>query len=269
MNEGIFSLIIWAVIGFLAQAVDGSLGMGYGVFSTTLVVSTGVIPALASASVHTAETFTTLFSGGSHLIFGNVNKRLLVKLIIPGVAGSVIGALVLTSIPGDFGRLVIAVILFSLGVVITYRYVREQKSIPETKSDQPENKETPVRAANSARMPLLGLIASFIDATGGGGWGSIATTGLMLDGNTEVCQVVGTVNIVEFFITLAAAITFLIRIGWSSYDWPMVGALIVGGVIAAPIAARVCQILPKRVLGILVGLLIVGTNLYTIIQSVL
>lgn len=259
---------MWGIIGFLAQFVDGSLGMGYGVFSTTLVISTGVLPVLASAAVHAAETVTALFSGGFHLVLGNVNKKLLLRLIIPGVAGSIIGALILTSVPVDTGRLLIAVILFCLGIIISYRYIRPKHPVSGAVTEPGSNKGSRARLRKSLRFPLLGFFASLIDATGGGGWGSIATTGLMLDGTTEVCQVVGTVNVVEFFITVSATITFLLRIGWSSFDWPMVGALIVGGLIAAPIAAHVCKILPKRILGILVGMLIIATNLYTIIQSI-
>lgn len=257
MGSGLF-LLSMMVVGFVAQAVDGTLGMGYGVFSTTLLVGVGLAPAIASASVHTAETATTLVSGISHWRLGNVHRKLFFSLVVPGVAGGVFGAYFLASIPGGQMKPVVSGLLLVMGGLVLYRFLARK---------EPEQ-------ASKRRMPLwqasvLGLVAGFLDAVGGGGWGPVATPGLILSGNHEPRQVVGTVNLVEFFVTVAETLTFLFTIGPENFEWGMVAALLVGGVIAAPLAAWLCSRLPHRALGIAIGGLLILLNARTLILTLL
>jgi len=256
-------LLIWGLVGLLAQFIDGTLGMGYGAFSATLLIAAGIYPALASASVHTAEIFTTLVSGGSHLWFGNVKKDWLLPLVIPGVVGGAAGAYFLASLPGDTMKPFVAGFLLLLGIVVLYRFGLSKASAAVTEPSGGKNSSRPVKSL--VKLPMLGFVAAFMDAFGGGGWGPIATPGLILTENTEPRKVVGTVNLAEFFITIVISVTFIATLGWESFDWGLVGALVVGGVIAAPIAAYLCRRLPTRVLGILIGLLLVGLNLRTLL----
>ncbi|MFH0847451.1 MAG: sulfite exporter TauE/SafE family protein [Chloroflexota bacterium] len=267
MEKSLSRLVVWGVIGFLAQFVDGTLGMGYGVFSNTLVVAAGVVPALASASVHNAEVVTTLVSGGSHLFFGNVKREWLLALIIPGIIGGVLGALLLASVPGKQIKPVIASFLLLLGALIIYRFARRKKTSAEAEAAPIGSSEG--RGSPSLKIPLLGLVAAFVDAIGGGGWGPIATPGLILGENAEPRKVVGTVNLAEFFITIAISGTFIIKMGWDAFDWGLVGALALGGIIAAPVAAFCCRRLPVKLLGILIGLLIIAYNLRTLLTALL
>jgi len=262
-------LIVIAVIGFLAQFIDGTLGMGYGAFSASFLIAGGLYPAIASATVHTAEVFTTFFSGGFHLWFGNVKKRWLLPLIIPGAIGGIAGAFLITSFPGNITKPYIAGFLLFLGILVFYRFIPWRISVPSGEADR-TNKGKSSRIANSpAKLPVLGFVAAFVDAVGGGGWGPITTPGLILTENTEPSKVVGTVNLAEFFITIAISATFLATIGWESFRWDLVAALIVGGIIAAPVAAYLCKKLPTKILGILVGLALIGFNLRTLILTFL
>lgn len=231
------------LIGFLAQMVDGTLGMGYGVTSSAVLVFLGVPPPVASASVHTSEIFTTFANGSAHFKFGNVRKDIFWPLVLPGVIGGVIGASCLLSLPLRPARVIIGIILFFMGIIIFYRFM--------FRSNNAENK-TVIKKYNSRKIGALGFLAAFIDAAGGGGWGPICTPSLVMTG-TEAHKAVGTVNFVEFFVTLAIALTFLIFMGGEHFRWEVVLALIMGGIIAAPLAAFSCKKLPKRLLGILVG----------------
>jgi len=239
--------------------------MGYGAFSASLLIGMGIMPALASASIHTAEVFTTLFSGISHLRFGNVKKEWLLLLIIPGAVGGAIGAYFLTSIPGSTTRPFVAGFLLILGVVMLYRF------IPLKRASSPSRLSTALSdpKVSSKKISALGFIAAFFDAVGGGGWGPIATPGLILTENEEPRKVVGTVNLAEFFITIVIAITFFITLGVEEYNWSMIGMLLIGGVIAAPIAAYLCKKLPARALGIVVGIALIGFNLRTLLTVLL
>ncbi len=263
MEKLLSRILLWGLVGLFAQFIDGTLGMGYGAFSATLLIASGVLPAMASASVHTAEIFTTLVSGGSHLFLGNVKKEWLFPLILPGVIGGAAGAYFLASVPGNTIKPFVAGFLLVLGIIILYRFLRKKSSA--TFNNVQTNVTTVRSAKSSAKLPVLGLIASFMDAVGGGGWGPIATPGLILTENTEPRRVVGTVNLAEFFITIAISGTFIVTLGWESFDWVLVGALLVGGVIAAPIAAYLCKRLPTRALGILIGVLLVGLNMRTLL----
>jgi len=255
------SLVIFLIIGFFAQFIDGTVGMGYGAFSASLLIGMGIVPALASASIHTAEIFSTLFSGVSHLRFGNVKKEWLLLLIIPGAIGGAAGAYFLTSIPGNTTRPFIAGFLLILGIVMLYRF------IPLRRKSSPSRLSTALSdpKISSKKISALGFVAAFFDAVGGGGWGPIATPGLILTENEEPRKVVGTVNLAEFFITIVIAATFFITLGAEEYDWRMIGMLLIGGVIAAPLAAYLCKRLPARALGILVGMALVGYNLRTLL----
>ncbi|MTH54744.1 TSUP family transporter [Bacillus mangrovi] len=250
-------LIIFILVGLLAQLIDGALGMAYGVTSTTLLLTFGIAPAIASASVHIAEVATTAASGASHIKFGNVDKKAVLKLIIPGSIGAFAGACFLSSLPGDLVKPYVSVFLLALGVYVMIRFlflVRQSKQV-EDKLELSTKKAVP-----------LGLVAGFFDATGGGGWGPIATPVLLSQKGTSARKVVGTVDTSEFAIALSATLGFLISLGWEQVNWMWAGALMVGGVIAAPIAAWLVRKVPAHLLGVLVGGFIVLTNARTLLQ---
>jgi len=242
--------------GFAAQFIDGTLGMGYGVSSTSLLMAIGLAPAIASASVHTAEIATTLISGLAHHRLGNVRRALVVPLAVPGVIGGALGAFFLSSIPGKAIKPWVAGILLVMGCVIIHRF--------RTRTEP----QVAARPLSRPRMTVLGLAAGFLDAVGGGGWGPLATPTLILSENGEPQEVVGSVNMVEFFVTLAEAITFALTIGLEAFRWDIVGALVIGGAIAAPIAAWVCKKLPHRAMGILIGVLLILLNLRTLVLTI-
>jgi len=255
------SLLVFLIIGFFAQFIDGTVGMGYGAFSASLLVGMGIIPALASASIHTAEVFTTLFSGISHLKFGNVKREWLILLVIPGAVGGATGAYFLASVPGSAMKPYVAAFLLIMGLVILYRFIPFGRKFSSARLAAALSNPK----VSSKKIAALGFVAAFFDAVGGGGWGPIATPGLILTENEEPRKVVGTVNIAEFFITIVIAITFFIILGTEEYDWSMIGMLLIGGAIAAPLAAFLCKKLPARILGILVGLALIGFNLRTLL----
>jgi len=246
------------LVGYLAQFVDGTLGMGYGVFSASLLVSIGLYPVIASASVHTAEIFTTLLSGVSHFKLGNVKRDLVLSLAIPGVIGGVAGAYFLASVPGKTIKPFVAAILLAMGLLILYRVLLQKNPIPSVN-----------KGHSRVKLTLLGLVAGFMDAVGGGGWGPIATPSLILSGNDEPRQVVGSINLVEFFVTLAETLTFLIMIGPEAFRWDIVVALLIGGAVAAPTAAFLCKKLPQKVLVSLIGVALIGLNIRTLLQFII
>jgi uncharacterized membrane protein YfcA len=244
--EDLFYLFL--IVGFLAQLVDGALGMAYGVVSSSVLLAFGVPPAAASASVHAAELFTTAASAGSHSWHRNVDWKLFRRLAPVGIAGGVLGTYVLTAIDGSVLRPFVAAYLGLMGVYILYRGFR---AVPPR-----------VEPASSVVLPL-GAAGGFMDAIGGGGWGPVVTTGLIGSGGAPR-QVIGTVNTVEFFLTAAISAAFILAIvtghweeseGLTSYFWPVLG-LIIGGVAAAPLAGYVTRLIPARSLTIIVGVLI-------------
>lgn len=246
--------IVLAFVGLAAQLVDGSLGMAYGVTSTTLLVATGVTPALASASVHLAELGTTLASGASHWRLGNVDWGVVRRIAIPGAIGAFLGATVLSKVSTEFAAPWMAGILLALGVYILVRFTFGSIT----------------RRSGTVRSRFLvpvGLIGGFVDATGGGGWGPVATPALLSNGRLEPRKVIGTVDTSEFAVALAASIGFLLGLGSEAINLQLVTALLAGGVIAAPIAAYLVRIFPPRVLGAAVGGLIIFTNVRTILRS--
>jgi uncharacterized membrane protein YfcA len=243
------------LVGFAAQFIDGTLGMGYGVSSTSLLVAIGLAPAVASASVHTAEIVTTLVSGLSHYRLGNVKKDLVLPLAIPGVVGGVLGAYFLSSVPSKTIKPWMAGLLLIMGCLVVYRFLGWTKRGMASKQ------------LSLPKMVVLGLVAAFLDAVGGGGWGPVATPSLILGENGQPSEVVGSVNLVEFFVTVAEAITFALTIGLEAFRWDIVVTLLVGGVIAAPVAAWVCKKLPHRMMGLLIGALLILLNVRTLILT--
>ncbi len=242
-------LLIFALIGFGAQLIDGSLGMGYKVSSTTFLLTFGIPPKVASASVHTAGVITSAVSGYSHYRFGNFNKALIIRLAIPGVVGGIIGALTLTVIPSEIIKPLIAIYLFIMGARIL---LKSMKKIGEVEV--------------SVNTQTLGLVGGFFDATGGGGWGPIVTTTLVVNGHPPR-EVIGSVNIAEWFVTLVQAFTFFLALG-HTLNYTAIGGLIMGGVLAAPLAAYICQRLPVQKLMFAVGILIMALSVRTLLQSV-
>ncbi|WP_370695660.1 sulfite exporter TauE/SafE family protein (plasmid) [Priestia megaterium] len=249
-------LFIFAFIGFLAQLIDGSLGMAYGVTSSSLLLSFGMAPAIASASIHISEVVTTAASGISHMKFGNVDRQAIFKLIIPGSIGAFIGACFLSNLPGDVVKPYISLFLLMLGFYVIIRFLIKNK---------PSSTQRNLNLTTKQALPL-GLIAGFADATGGGGWGPLTTPILLSKNGNSARKVVGTVDTSEFAIAISATIGFLISLGWQDVNWFWVGALMLGGVIAAPIAAWLVKTIPSHLLGVLVGGFIILTNVWTILK---
>ena len=235
-------------IGFLAQMVDGALGMAFGVVSTSAMLMIGVPPAQASALVHTAEVFTTGASGASHIYHRNVDWRLVVRLGIAGVLGAVLGAWILSNIDASAARPFIAVYLTLVGIFILFKAWRG----------------VPARDAPTPWVGPIGFVAGFLDASGGGGWGPVATSTLIGSGHTPR-MTVGSVNTTEFFVTIAAATTFFVELGAS--PWKELLALIVGGMLAAPLGGWVVKYIPARVLMVAVGCLVLGLSLWQMARA--
>jgi uncharacterized protein len=251
------SIIVLAIVGLAAQLVDGSLGMAYGVTSTTLLLAVGIAPALASASVHIAEVGTTLASGVSHWRFGNVDWGKIGWLGVPGGIGAFLGAVVLVSvISAEAAEPIIAVFLFSLGLYILARFSFRRREKP-----------VEVRRVPGGFLAPLGFVAGFLDAAGGGGWGPISTPTLLSSGRMEPRKIIGTVDTSEFVVAFCASVGFLLTLSFAEIPWGVVGALLVGGVVAAPIAAWVVRILPMRILGTAVGGVILVTNMRTFLET--
>jgi uncharacterized membrane protein YfcA len=236
--------MLFVLIGLFAQLVDGALGMAYGLVSSSILLALGLPPAAVSASVHTAEVFTTGVSGASHGLLGNIDRRLMLRLAVPGVIGGVIGAYVLTQLPGEAIRPFVYAYLLVLALLILLRAVGRRIPRNEIK-----------------RVGVLGFFAGLLDAIGGGGWGPIATSTLLAKGG-EVRTSIGTVSASEFVVTLAISITFLLTVGVS--HWRIVLALLLGGVVAAPLAAMLVKHLPERAVLGAVGTLVLGISVFQI-----
>lgn len=250
-------LIIIGIVGLLAQLVDGGLGMGYGVMSSSLLLMAGLSPALASASVHLAEIGTNVASGLSHWRLGNVDWRLVLRLGVPGAVGAFAGATFLSRLSTDWAAPVMATILAILGAYILLRFAL-----------RPPHAATARRSPHGTRFLVpLGLVGGFVDATGGGGWGPVSTTSLLSAGRTAPRTVIGSVDTSEFLVSFSASLGFLLALGTAGIDFGIVGFLLLGGLIAAPIAAWLVSRLPARVLGTAVGGLIVATNLRTLLGA--
>jgi uncharacterized protein len=237
---------IAVAIGLLAQAVDGALGMAYGVTASTFLLGTGASPAVASASVHIAEIFTTGVSGIAHVKYGNVNRKLFVRLLVPGTLGAVLGVLVVTQIDGRVLKPYVAAYLLVMGIYILSKAFRKLRAQPR----EPRH------------VAKLALFGGFVDSVGGGGWGPVVTSTLVGSGN-DPRTTIGSVNFAEFFLTLATAASFTLLAVEGT--WPIVAGLVVGGLFAAPFAALLCRKLDTRTLLVAVGTLITllsAWNLY-------
>jgi uncharacterized protein len=253
------TLVVLALIGLIAQLVDGALGMAYGVSSTTLLLTAGVAPAAASASVHLAEVATTLASGVSHWRLGNVDWRTVRLMAIPGFLGAFVGAVALTSLSADAAKPLMAGFLFALGVVVLLRFTLLANEDAHPVAHRP-------RLRRRFLSPL-GLFAGFMDAAGGGGWGPIGTPTLLASGRIEPRKVVGSIDTAEFLVAVGASAGFLASLSLSELNLAWCAALVAGGLVAAPLAAWLVRHLPARVLGASVGGLILITNAKTIADT--
>jgi uncharacterized membrane protein YfcA len=249
-------LLILAFVGLIAQLVDGSLGMAYGVTSSTLLLTVGITPAAASAAVHFSEIGTTIVSGFSHHKLGNVDWRTVRIIAIPGGVGAFAGATILSNIDGDAAKPWVAVLLLGLGVYVMWRFLVLGGRRPVFKGKE-----------SGWFLAPLGLVAGTMDAIGGGGWGPVGTTTLLSTGRLEPRKVVGSIDASEFIVALGGSVGFLLALGSQGINFGYAGALLVGGVIAAPFAAWLVRHMAPRVLGVAAGGLIVVTNVRTIMLA--
>ncbi len=245
------ALLPFIAVGFGAQLVDGALGMAFGVICNTLLVAViGLPPARASANVHIVETFTTAVSGISHALHGNIDKRLFLRLLVPGIIGGVTGAFVLTNIDAATVKPFVLGYLIVIGIYLLVRGLLFPPKVQKPKVVEP-----------------LGLFGGFLDAMGGGGWGPIVTSNLLVQG-LEPRKVVGTVNSVEFFLTATVSAAFIYHLGLRDFAVATVG-LLIGGVFAAPLGALMAKRIPMKVMLILVGAVLTITSTYGFIRAVL
>ncbi len=250
------TLILLGVVGLTAQLVDGSLGMAYGVTSTTLLLAIGTNPAVASATVHLAEIGTTLAAGLSHWRFGNVDWSVVVKIGVPGAVGAFAGATFLSHLSTGTAQPVMSFILLALGGYILIRFTAF--GLPRGSLGKPLRKRF---------LGPLGLFAGFVDATGGGGWGPVGTPAILASGRLAPRKVIGSIDASEFLVAVAASAGFLVGLGSERLNLAWVAVLLAGGVIAAPIAAWLVRHVPPRVLGSAVGGLIILTNVRTVLGA--
>ncbi len=249
-------LIVLAAVGLVAQLIDGSLGMAYGVTSSTLLLAAGVAPAAASAAVHFSEIGTSLVSGFSHHKLGNVDWRTVSILAVPGFVGAFAGATFLASLDGDTAKPWVAGILLGLGSYVIWRFLVLGGRRPTFKS-----------RPSAAFLAPMGVVGGALDSIGGGGWGPVGTTTLLSSGRLEPRKVIGSIDTSEFVVAVGGSLGFIIALGSQGIEWGYALALLVGGVIAAPIAAWLVKKLAARVLGVAAGGLIVVTNSKTIAEA--
>jgi uncharacterized membrane protein YfcA len=248
VNQQITSdILIYMLGGFIAQMIDGALGMAYGVSATTFLLSFGVSPAAASASVHTSEIFTSGVSGLMHLRFGNVNSKLFKNLLLPGIAGAILGAYILTSLEeyNSYIKPVVSVYTMILGTIIIRKALAARRRKKKTKN-----------------VGILAIVGGFLDSIGGGGWGPIVTSTL-LAGGRNARYTIGSVNLAEFFVAFSSSITFIIFLGLNHFQ--VILGLVLGGMIAAPIAATLSRKLPVKTIMLAVGIVIIIVSLRTIL----
>jgi uncharacterized membrane protein YfcA len=241
--------MLFALAGSVAQLIDGSLGMGFGLTSSTLLLTLGTSAAVASAAVHAAEIGTTLASGASHWRLDNVDKRILIRLAIPGGVGALLGATFLSNIDLSGGKIFISTILLLLGFLLLYRnlFVQvQQVNVADI--------------SNPKYLTFLGFSGGFIDASGGGGWGPVVTPTLLATTQTEPRKVIGTDSAAEFIVAVCASVGFLLNLSKLDIDWSAVGGLALGGVLVAPVAAKLVSWLPRKQLGIFVAVAIIVIN---------
>ena len=250
--QNISDIIPFIIAGFLAQLVDGALGMAFGVISSTILVAlVGVPPKQASASIHLVEVFTTGASGISHILHKNVDWKLFMRLAIPGIIGGVLGAYALSNIDAKVAKPLVMTYLAGIGIYLLYRAIHfdDKREFAKAKLASP-----------------LGLIGGFLDAAGGGGWGPVVTSNLLIQ-NTEPRKTIGTVNTVEFFVTTAISATFIFTIGFQSFTYIIIG-LLIGGLIAAPIGAYLAKHIKPKLLLTLVGSVLTLTSIYSVYRAI-
>ncbi|MGB4374124.1 MAG: sulfite exporter TauE/SafE family protein [Defluviitoga tunisiensis] len=240
-------ILIFAIVGFVAQIIDGALGMLYGVTCNSLLLALGIHPALASASVHFSEVFTTGVSGIAHWKFGNVDKEKVKKLLIPGVIGGIIGAYLLSNLPSNIIKPIVSIYLLIVGIKIIYMFFTKPKE---------ENEKL--------KLVPLAFFGGLLDAIGGGGWGPIVTSTLVSNGHTP-STTIGSVNLTEFFVTIAQSITFFFFL--TNFNYKIILGLIIGGVIAAPLAAYMTKKLPSKYLLLGVGIAVCCSSIRDLIRA--
>ena len=247
------AVLPFIAVGFVAQLVDGALGMAFGVITNTLLVSViGLAPARASASVHLVESFTTAASAISHVYHRNVDWRLFARLVIPGMIGGICGAYLLSNIDGALARPYVMAYLSAIGVYLLWRAWRMDHGA----------------AYKPARfVEPLGLVGGFLDAAGGGGWGPIVTSNLLVQG-TEPRSTIGTVNTVEFFLTTTISLTFIVTLGLEAFSIA-VGGLVIGGLLAAPLGALLVKRIKPKPLLTMVGIVLIATSLFALVKALL
>jgi uncharacterized membrane protein YfcA len=249
VNFDLAALLPFIAVGFAAQLVDGALGMAFGVISNTLLVGVmGVPPALASQRVHLVECFTTATSGISHLLHGNIDKVLFFRLLLPGMVGGILGAYVLSSLDAGVVKPFVMLYLSGIGIYILCRGLFYPPKIKKAKLVEP-----------------LGLFGGFLDAAGGGGWGAVVTSNLLIQG-ADPRKVVGTVNAVEFFLTLTVSAAFIYKLGLADVAGATLG-LLIGGLLASPLGAWAAKHFPAKQMLILVGIVLTLTSAYGVYRA--
>lgn len=248
-------LIVFGLAGFVAQLVDGAIGMGYGLTSSSMLLALGVTPAIASASIHIAEVATTAASGASHWKLGNVDSRIVRTMMLPGSVGAFMGACFLSNIPGDLIKPFISIGLLLLGVYIVARFLLDRSGGHGG------------RDVSRWKLIPLSVVAGFFDSVGGGGWGPISTPVLLAHRGIEARKVVGSVDTSEFFVAVSGSLGFLLALGLGDINWQWVGIFAVSGLAAAPLAAWIVRLMPARLLAVVVGGAIIVTNSHTLLSS--
>jgi hypothetical protein len=249
-------LTVLALVGLVAQLIDGALGMAYGTTTSTLLLAVGMAPVLASATTHLAEVGTTLVAGIAHHRFRNVDWRVVAWLGFPGGAGALLGAVVLTRVDATLARPFMSAFLLVLGL---YTLIRSAADRSET-----------VRRRRLPRRLLapLGLVAGWLDAAGGGGWGPLGTSTLLASRRMEPRTVVGTIDTSEFLVAACASAGFLVALQAREVPWTYVGAVLGGGIVAAPLAAWIVRKANPRLTGVTIGTVLVATNLHNVARAV-
>lgn len=250
--EQIQAIIPFIFVGFFAQLVDGALGMAFGVITNTLLVSVlGMPPARSSASVHLVESFTTGASGLSHILHGNVDWKLFARLATPGILGAICGAFLLSNIDAEIVRPLVMAYLVVIGFYLLWRAVNMARH----------------RHHRDARHVVsLGLCGGFMDAMGGGGWGPVVTSNLLAQG-TEPRRTIGTVGAAEFLVTVTTSLTFILTIGISAFSIAVIG-LIIGGLLAAPLGARLVKKVSAQKLLFAVAIILIATSGFSLYRAV-
>jgi uncharacterized membrane protein YfcA len=243
--------LVYVLVGLICGFVDSTLGMGFGVTSSTILITFGITPAVASASVHAAEAVVDLFSAAIHHKLGNVDKEIWLRMAVPGVLSAVLGASVLSWMSLASAKPIVRVTLILMGGVVLYRHTIKYR-IRKVKLKDKE-------------AMALGFVAGFIDVLGGGGWGPIGTPSLILSGS-DPKKAVGTIEFTEPFVSLAAVITFGFTIGFEEFMWNLTMPMILGGLILSPVSGYLVTKIPRKWLGILIGVWLIALNLYGLLR---